>query len=529
MVAAIAAARLSAFAAGAVLTVFVLASAMSFCNSTLGVCLCACVFAAAAWRDPDLSLCLLVFNLPFDRLFHIQEQPALLLLGGEILLQVAAELWHGRFTPRHLAQRRFWRDGLKQATWPLVGLYVLLAIVWQGDDLGLVFRIKTAAFGMAALALLVCLDGRLSSRSSHAIMTGLLASAVFQLSVDLAFRTGMRGLFLAPDSWAYDPVVNGRLSGLTLNTNFIASVFLAAFSLVFADWLIAPGRRQWATLLLLATLYSGVAQTVSKGPMLASFAAQTAVFAALLHGGQRALAWRSARMAALCVGLVLVNIVVPPLLPLAQPYVAKTYADWMGSPPTAIAPAPMPSAAGLVERKLRVFVESTPIQLVDGRTLVVGKDFECRVICAGHRKELWTAGWQTVSRNWLAGIGFGGWKQELRVALGYPFSSPHNATLHLWGMFGLAGLALNLALYVVILRRMVDVRNWQGPSSRQVWMLATTIYLAISILSEAVDTSQILSLSRFGVFNWIFLAMQASWQSGADGARQPVPERFSTS
>src|SRR5262249_26012614 len=134
---------------GAVLGAFVLAGAVSFVEPTLAACLCAGVFGLAAWRDPDLSLCLLVFSLPFDRLFHIQEHPGMLLLGAEVLLQVAAELRHGRIAPSQLGQRAYWRERLKNATWPLIGLYVLLAIVWQANDLGVLFRVKTAAFGLA--------------------------------------------------------------------------------------------------------------------------------------------------------------------------------------------------------------------------------------------------------------------------------------------------------------------------------------------------------------------------------------------
>jgi O-antigen ligase len=311
---------------------------------------------------------------------------------------------------------------------------------------------------------------------------------------------------------------------------------------------------------LIAVLYSGVAQTFSKGPMLASFFVIAAVTGGLLIMGKRTMAGRSAGVAGLCAILVAVNVVVLPLLPLADSFAEKTYAGWIGpkpAPPTVAAtpspstpppvaatpvqprppvaaadppkpaaakappPQPVPSASEVLEKTLRVNIESTMTQLDDGR--IAWHTAECETLCAGQRTRLWTAGWQVVREHWLTGIGFGGWRAEMKRLLQYPFSSPHNATLHMWGMFGLAGLALNLGLYAVLLRRLAGFGRWLEPTAGHMAALATGIYLAICMAGEAVETTEIFSLSRFGFFIWIMLAMHTSSAGSVTSAPAAAP------
>lgn len=448
---------------------------------------------AAAWRDPDLSLCLLMFSLPFDRLFHVGEQSGLVLLGIEILAQVSSEVGHRRFDPRKLGRPAFWMDGLRTATWPLIAVYVLLAVAYVHPDVAGLFRAKTAAFGAAALALLICCDGRLDDRSCRSIAIGIVAGALLQLVVDLAFLAGWRWLFLAPETLPYDPVVSGRLMGLTLNANFLADVLLAAFCLVYTSLLLGPRRGMLGKVLLLGILYSGVAQTVSKGPVIASLLVLFAAFCVQLLNGHRARAWLTAGVAASCVALVLVNVVLPTLyIAWAAPSPARAAQITPGG---SVPPSP-------IERRLRVRVETPAVADIDRKQVTQGRDVTCSVICAGNRTRLWSAGIEIVREHWLTGFGFGGWKYLMQPQLRYPFTSPHNATLHLWGMFGLVGLALNLGLYAIILRRLFAAHG--------LWATAAGLYLAMIILGEAVETTLLLSLSRFGLFTWMLLAMQAS-------------------
>jgi O-Antigen ligase len=516
------------------LGLFVGAGLFSFFDPNLGVLLCAVVFAAAAWRDPDISLFLLVFSLPFDRFFHIPEQPGLAFLGMQVVTQVLSELWHRRFNPAELGQRAFWIAGVRAGVWPLIAIYVLFAVVFVSPNEDAIFRLKTMVFGLSTLALLITLDGRLSARSCRAVVVGLFASALFQLFVDVVFRAGLLGLLLPPDSLAFDPVINGRLMGMTLNANFLAAVFLAAFCFVYADLLIGRPRNPTIKLVLLGILYSGMAQTVSKGALLASFAILLVMFFAFLLIRRRPLALRTAGIAALCGLLVLINLVIPPLLPLAGPYMASVYAAWtaprieaqapqaqQASSPasqTAVRPAQpngpeanvSASVEQALERKFRVRVEAPMVGDIDHKNVTISPDIICHSFCAGQRTVLWPAGWKIVRQHWLTGFGFGGWKYEMHALLGYPYASPHNATLHLWGMFGLAGLVLNLLLYARILRRAIASMNGQGSGTNAVWVIATTTYLLMVVICEAVETTEILSLSRFGLFTWIMLAMQGA-------------------
>jgi O-antigen ligase len=147
---------------------------------------------------------------------------------------------------------------------------------------------------------------------------------------------------------------------------------------------------------------------------------------------------------------------------------------------------------------------------IDHKNVTFNPDVICHSLCAGQRTVLWPAGWKIVRQHWLTGFGFGGWKYEIHALLGVAYGSPHNATLHLWGMFGLAGLALNVLLYVLILRRAVASMRVQASGINAVWMIATTTYLLMVVICEAGETTEILSLSRFGLFTWIMLAMQGA-------------------
>src|SRR5262249_50870885 len=155
----------------------------------------------------------------------------------------------------------------------------------------------------------------------------------------------------------FDPVINGRLTGLTLNSNFLASVLLATFCFIYVFLLTAPRQRAWPGWLLLAIVYSGVAQTVSKGPILACFAALAATTCGLLLFHGRALAWRTVGIGAFCAFLVMINVVLPPLVPAARAFAERTYAEWTKpvSTPARGAevsrPPSVPSATSALERK----------------------------------------------------------------------------------------------------------------------------------------------------------------------------------
>src|SRR4029077_13651764 len=98
---------------------YVAAAALSYIDHRLAIGCCIAVFAEAARRDADLSLFLLVFALPFDRLFYLPESDQIILLAAQMPLQVVALAYHRRPDPFALLRRDYWRRELRHTAWPL--------------------------------------------------------------------------------------------------------------------------------------------------------------------------------------------------------------------------------------------------------------------------------------------------------------------------------------------------------------------------------------------------------------------------
>ena len=78
-------------------------------------------------------------------------------------------------------------------------------------------------------------------------------------------------------------------------------------------------------------------------------------------------------------------------------------------------------------------------------------------------------------------------------------------------MFGLLGLALNLGLYALMIRRAYGLRLLlRRDNPDVVWAVASTAFILIVMVHEIFETSMIFSLSRFGLFAWLVLAVQSS-------------------
>jgi O-antigen ligase len=124
---------------------------------------------------------------------------------------------------------------------------------------------------------------------------------------------------------------------------------------------------------------------------------------------------------------------------------------------------------------------------------------------------LWTAGLAVIREHWLVGIGYGGWRDQMLQRLHYPYSSPHNALLHLWGTLGLAGVLLMLGAYCRIL--VVIVRKLKTTSARAGMGIQAPLGIAPILLMlmahELVDGALIFSLSRLGLLAWILIGILA--------------------
>lgn len=145
---------------------------------------------------------------------------------------------------------------------------------------------------------------------------------------------------------------------------------------------------------------------------------------------------------------------------------------------------------------------------VPGRITYTKRD--CGWQCTGQRDRLWGTGLAIVGEHWLIGIGPHRWTAEYQARLGFPFDSPHDAPLELWGGYGVAGVALYLALLVLLARHLM--RSVALPTSSPAFILVTTtaLYIVAMLIAELVDPAKFLTMNPHAIWLWTFAAAAAA-------------------
>ena len=145
---------------------------------------------------------------------------------------------------------------------------------------------------------------------------------------------------------------------------------------------------------------------------------------------------------------------------------------------------------------------------------------DCGWTCTGQRDLLWGTGLAIVADHWLLGIGPHQWSREYMARLNFPFDTPHDAPLELWGGYGLAGAVLYLLLVYQLL--FLATQSFQTPRSspKYVFLVGTSLYTLAMLLTELVDPEKFLVMSPHTVWLWIFIAAQARILPAAPSAHQ---------
>ena len=131
---------------------------------------------------------------------------------------------------------------------------------------------------------------------------------------------------------------------------------------------------------------------------------------------------------------------------------------------------------------------------------------DCGWECTGQRDRLWRTGLAIVGEHWLIGIGPHRWVPEYQARLGFPFDTPHDIVLEMWGAYGLAGIALYVTLLVLLARQLV--RSIAVPVSAPSFILVsmTALYIIAMLISELVDPAKFLAMTPHAIWLWIFAA-----------------------
>lgn len=528
-----------------VLAALIALSLLARLEPPLALVLIGALLAGTAMLLPRLGLALLVMMAPIQGLLGISRQEMPMLLA---LLMAAVNL-------RHLADwRRLpedWRRGSLSQPLKIFALFILFYLLRGLVSLPVMSDERLQAFGREGAFLVLLFGVALAARrrcwgeGGDALRLSMMAALALSLGLTLLFD----GVAVYAPSWSLDlgllPSWQGlRLAGLHANPNATAKFLLAGLSFALAaSWRFGgfdgeaapPNSRRWLGLSLAAAMICAVAvgATLSKSSLLGGVVALGLVTALFWH-----LRRRPAALTALLSGLGLLVLALGFDAALAlglgewtvhRRFEAEHIVRPLPPPPPPGAEAPRkPDLVARIGRELRMAQshdmtlvkplprpDGSPAKLASAHSemyrnmdgVIEYKERDCGLGCTGQRDRLWKAGLTVVGEHWLLGIGPAAWPEAFMERLQFPFDTPHNVLLEIWGGFGLAGLALYGALAVALLRQLKAA--FQGSfASRAAAIHArgTMMFVLVIMVSEWVDPCKLLTMNPHALWLWPLLA-----------------------
>jgi hypothetical protein len=498
---------------------------------------CTALLVVVALAAPRLGILLVVFCTPIRSIFDLPKESMQIVLAAGM---AAVTLRHLALFPAFLRRRQ---PRLLVVLAAFIAVYALRGglELLQHPEIGLRTVAQEGAFYVAMLGVALAAHTRATERGFASM---LLASAGMVI-----------GLTMAVDIVnTYFPVLDDylgllshgfpgeRFSGLHVNPNatgkyLLLGTFLAAGVLAATR---RPAIAGAAVVGLIATTLCFSA-TFSKSTVLAGTVALLAWLAATAWQRDWPRATRILGTVVLMLGtaglwylaiapyaerLELRNLLEFKKLgtatvdrPAAPTTLARRFEDEMRigrsfsmtvEKPAAKAPAPAETNRKTTPDKPAAdgSTNSEMYRNVPGRIVYSKRD--CGWECTGQRDRLWGAGLAIVGEHWLIGIGPHRWMAEYQARLGFPFDTPHDALLELWGGYGLAGVALYLALLVLLVRQLV--RSVALPASAPAVILVTTtaLYIVAMLVAELVDPAKFLAMNPHAIWLWTFAAAAAA-------------------
>jgi hypothetical protein len=377
------------------------------------------------------------------------------------------------------------------------------------------------------------------------LRAGLLVALAYGLSLTLAVDTAAVYFPRLSDTLGLVEAWPGlRLAGLHINPNATAKFCVAGIALVSAALSVALGngaQRKYAPYGVgaLALMAAALAATQSKATLVGLLVAYAVAISIL--SWHRRFATAALLMSIAC-AVVLVGAAYEATL--ASGMAERIEANALGldvPPQPAAQPREKPGVAAILARQLRVSesyemkVKAAPPRIpdkaahansamyrnIDGKIEYLRRD--CGWKCAGQRDRLWRVAWETVARHWLLGIGPNGWPEQYLAELRFPFDSPHNGVLELWGGFGLPGLAVYFALIGAVLWMLPAAFTAPQAPFARFYGVTTLLFATALLLAEAFDPVKYLTLNPHAVWLWILLAGLPASISGGTIGNNPAP------
>jgi hypothetical protein len=492
-------------------------------------------FAVVALASPPLGILLVVFCTPLRSIFALPKE------SMQIVLAVGMTAVTLRHLPLLFAFRRTRRPRLLVVLAAFILVYALRSglELLQHPETSLKAVAQEAAFYVAVLGVALAAYAHATERG---FATALLAAACFAIlltmTVDIV-NTYFAGLN-DQIGWLVYGFPGERFSGLHVNPNATGKFLLLGAFLAIA--VLATNHSPTVAGAAIAGLVATTlcfSATSSKSTLLAAVVAVSAWLAVAAWRREWPRALKVLGAAAVMLGTMgLWYLLLAPhaerlaernLLEFRKPGtawldrpapdkpIARQLEDEMRigrsytmtvRPPATASEAETKGDTATGKPAARTPGKSEMYRSIPGKIVYTKRD--CGWECTGQRDRLWGTGLAIVGEHWLLGIGPHRWVPEFQARLGFPFDTPHDIVLELWGGYGLAGLALYVALLVLLVRQLA--RSAALPISAPAFVLVsvTALYIVAMLVAELVDPAKFLAMTPHAIWLWIFAAAAAA-------------------
>ena len=490
---------------------YIITAALSLVSPSAAVLGCAALVSAAAILTPRLGMMLLVVCVPIQWIFDISRAEMQIVLAAGLL---SAAVRHLPLVARFAADKRPAIAGIVAALIAAIVSRTFLS-VFVDPSAEIVHAAKEGVFFSSLFVVALASYAYAADRN---FITGLLQASAAALAVVCLFDAAITYF---PD-WnaAFKLVMTWpglRFSGLHINPNATAKYLLLGAALLGASYVAAPSARlRGVALMSLIAASLAVSATLSKSATVGILGA----LAIALSWAVLRRAWSRARP--ILVAFVAVFLTAATweiaLFPVMKDFTIHRYFESRKVPAPRVPPPSDDSMTVRLQKQLRIYesyemrVErrdsgahprSEMFRNIEGQIVYSRRD--CGLVCTGQRDRLWKAGADVVRQHWLFGIGSGAWPREFQERLQFPFDSPHNGVLELWGSHGLAGLVISVLLIAMLFRSVIKAFAMPSHDSRSVFALGISLYCLAILITELFDPAKFLTMNPHAVWLWIFV------------------------
>jgi hypothetical protein len=499
------------------LGIFFAICSLSYLDLPIGLWLAAVLFSALALASPLSGLLLILIAVDFQYLFWFEPSAFYRIIGLLSLVYCFRVL---PITLRELSRL--------SPLW--IALLFFITIVFLHLSVNSGYAEILQALGFSFLTAAVFLHARHAVGTPDAIVaiaTVCLSGLATSILSFIYLYLPAPGLFLS-HSPLYDLRLNDlRLSGALDNPNATAKLAvpgIIALMLLVVSWCRPVGL--WLMLLAVSAIL--VTAAASKSILLSMI-----VIGLILCGlaaRQRLLMLWLATLTGLITIVVVFSIAFFPLVKehaasfwevYSEPEMHAEYYAKLAEVPVwsllraesriavsndlHLAPKPNSSGRPLSETEIHEMLKN--LRVPNSGIQIKGKKGE-ELRDTGQRLRLLKAGLKVIFLHPWWGIGYKQWPSAMIEVTGFPFGSPHNVLLEVWGSYGVLGAILYLMLIAVAARNFVVIEKTTKDAATLWLNRGIGLFLLALLLHEMVEVATVLAITPYALWAWTALGLQ---------------------